>query len=263
MAGDLPEIDHSLWRYYADHGSGRGTAGVAIRDIARRLGRSLPDGAGGAAGLRLAASALRRQQAGAGTRGLQPGSSAPGSAEGEASAMGAAASSSPGRDGGGRDGGGQNAAARARQALLGLLLPGNEGGPTVLAVDEAAFRDRIETLSPVDLKRLASFLTAVRATEAGPAASPSSSPSGRGGAADRSFASVERDLERRGISLNLSAKTNNVYITDGGSRLEVSSSEGGDADPRDEGRRTASGSSRRRNLGFTLGRMTRNFILGH
>ncbi|MDR3440105.1 hypothetical protein [Telmatospirillum sp.] len=137
---------------------------------------------------------------------------------------------------------------RARQALLGLLVRDpDHGGRSSLPIDEAAFRTRIEAMPVSDLQRMAAFLSSVRAAGAE--------------TSSRDFSTVEQDLAKRGIALQLSAKTNNVYIAESGAKVEVNANDSGDQGAARNA--TPPRSQRRSNFSFALGRMTRNFILGH
>jgi hypothetical protein len=130
------------------------------------------------------------------------------------------------------------------------MLVSDGAGRAWLPVDPASFRARIEALSVAECQRLAGFLAAVRTAGEAPVA------------AATTFATVEQDLARRGISLQLSARTNNVYVAEAGAQITVAGADGGDGPG--GGTAPSRGPSRRRsNLGFMLGRMTRNFILGH
>ncbi|HXP95628.1 MAG TPA: hypothetical protein VN809_02875, partial [Telmatospirillum sp.] len=69
----------------------------------------------------------------------------------------------------------------------------------------------------------------------------------------------------RGISLQLSGKVNNVYLSGANSSWSVNASAGTDADSerRTSDAKGAVRNGRYNNFGQTLGRAAKNFILGH
>ncbi|PKU26484.1 hypothetical protein [Telmatospirillum siberiense] len=147
---------------------------------------------------------------------------------------------------------------RARQALLGMILSdGAQGEDARLLVEAKAFREQIAAMEPESVTRLSAFFQAVR---------------GRGEIQGEKpvLKSLESELTKRGISLELSGKVNNVYLSGEQSHWTVDAKAGGD-DQRDGKTPDASskasersvGASQRNGLLENFGRFSKNFLLGH
>jgi hypothetical protein len=230
MAEKTASIDRSLWRFFASGGKGFGARGVE-----QAHGRWVRGHPAAQETVRAAALAVRRRkpEGAASTPAAEPAKRA---ADGKAN--------------------------RAKQALLGLLFDDAKlGGCSPLNLDNKAFREAVERLDAGDLKRIASFLSAVRAGADQADQKPALETDKLSG--------VEDGLAKRGFSFQMSGKINNVYVTDSGSQVHVSSQDGEDgaaqAHSSGAGRQPAARERRMasRNLGAVLGRMTKNFILGH
>ncbi len=142
---------------------------------------------------------------------------------------------------------------RARQALLGMIL--NDGASAGEARDPAdgkIGKERLEAMSDETVQKMSAFFSAARA-------------GGKIAADKPALQSLEAELVKRGISLQLSGKVNNVYLSGEHASWTVNASAGGDGEPDKKAKDDRSGtrSSRCNNFGHTVGRFAKNFILGH
>lgn len=145
------------------------------------------------------------------------------------------------------------AAERARQAMAGMLLddPDSQGSPRI-PIDAKAFRERLDCMSEADLLRLAEFLSTVRATPADGAA-PREPPV---------VDAVEEGLAAHGLNLNMSGKTNTVYVSGPGSTWNVTVPADQEPDPRPQ-KADGNRSTYRNNWGQSIGRSVKGFIRGY
>jgi hypothetical protein len=108
-------------------------------------------------------------------------------------------------------------------------------------------------MSSETLQKVTAFFSTVRASDA--ATAPSAPV----------LKSLDAELAKRGISLQLSGKVNNVYLSGENAHWAVNASAGGESESTTGSNRdkTAARSRRYNNFGQTLGRAAKNFILGH
>ncbi len=146
------------------------------------------------------------------------------------------------------------AADRARQTLLGMILKSTDGAHSAIPIDEKMFKAQIETMPSETLQKMAAFFSTVHA--AGDAAVPA-------GAAPM-LQSLDAELAKRGVSLQLSGKVNNVYLAGTNSHWAVNASAGADSGADKEAKDDKGKSYRRyNNFGQVLGRFAKNFLNGH
>lgn len=148
------------------------------------------------------------------------------------------------------------AADRARQLLLGMILRDSAGGESAsIPIDEKMFKAQIEKMPSETLQKMAAFFSTVHA--GGKTATP---PPGKPG-----LQSLDEELAKRGLSLQLSGKVNNVYLAGANSSWTVNASAGTEAedDKRPKNDKSATNYKRYNNFGQTVGRFAKNFILGH
>lgn len=147
------------------------------------------------------------------------------------------------------------AAERARQALSGMLLMDDGQGSPSIPIDAKAFKDKLERMSESELRRMADFLSAVRAA----------APDGAGGNEPPIIRTAEEELNAHGLNLHMSGKNNTVYVSGAGSNWTVTA-------PVDKGeeedggqRKTGDGARRgsRNNWGQTVARPLKAFIRGY
>jgi hypothetical protein len=145
---------------------------------------------------------------------------------------------------------------RARQKLLGMILKdsGDKNHPSI-PIDEKSFKAQVEKTPAETLKKMAGFCSTIRAETKSAASSEQK----------EIFRSLDDELAKRGISLQLSGKVNNVYLSGANSNWSVNASAGTDSEPdkRSNADKSAPRNSRYNNFGQTLGRAAKNFILGH
>jgi hypothetical protein len=146
---------------------------------------------------------------------------------------------------------------RARQALLGMILTGTaDGARPSTPFDEKTVKEQVERMPAEALRKIASLFSVVQA--GGGASAPSAS--------EPVMQSLDAELAKRGISLQLSGKVNNVYLSGENANWTVNASAGTDAEPNNKSNSTKGGIARNQhynNFGQTLGRAAKNFILGH
>jgi len=144
---------------------------------------------------------------------------------------------------------------RARQMLLGMILrEPTDGGHPSIPVDENVLKAEVGKMSPETLEKMAGFFSTIQAK-----ADSSVLPQ------NPLLRSLDEELAKRGISLQLSGKVNNVYLSGANSSWSVNASAGTDADSerRTSDAKGAVRNGRYNNFGQTLGRAAKNFILGH
>ena len=142
---------------------------------------------------------------------------------------------------------------RVRQALLGMVLSkAADGDQSPIPAGETSIKARVEKMPDETLKKMAGFLSSSEAATALAGQPPV-------------LRSLDEELAKRGISLQLSGKVNNVYLSGANSSWAVNASAGGDGEAvRNSGEgRGSSRPMRYNNFGQTLGRAAKNFILGH
>lgn len=145
---------------------------------------------------------------------------------------------------------------RARQTLLGMILKEpTDGGHPSIPIDENVFKAEVGKMSPETLGKMAGFFSTIQAKTG------TSSPSPQ----NPLLRSLDEELAKRGISLQLSGKVNNVYLSGANSSWSVNASAGAesDSDKRTYDGKGAARNGRYNNFGQTLGRAAKNFILGH
>lgn len=161
----------------------------------------------------------------------------------------------------------EQASDRAWQAILGTVLP-TRRDTGAAPVEPGELAAAVDHLPDEEAGRLAGLAAAWRgrqqeaatepAASAEPAAASTASPGRKQEVAD----GLETELAARGITLSMSGRVNNVYITGNGSTLAVHpSAEADKADPGEGGMRSYRRSGTN-NFGQLLARKLEGFIRG-
>lgn len=134
-----------------------------------------------------------------------------------------------------------------------ILANGDLEGESKLVVDGKSFRAEVAAMSPEAVSRLSGFFQSVRC---------------RPGQEEKPvLKSLESELAKRGIALDLSGKVNNVYLSGDHAQWTVDANAGNDAGRDGKGNRDDAGAatrvSRRDGAVGGLGRFAKNFLLGH